>query len=357
MISATTTVLSTRLAQSLSTSTRGSQRSVLRSTTARIHHKPSKLEPPTVLFSNNLLLVVNKPAGWRSVPNEPNRNIQITNQQHTQNASDAKCLVTYSQNQGWGGGSQKRFLLPMHRLDQPCTGVLLLGKTRKAATRIQSQWSLVKKVYYCVVYQDLLKYLIDASTKTSELDPELQIEEKYELKGLLLPRAHRFQKTVVLAPLGKVDESERIVTSEESEKSQTQKPKMCSLRWSAVEQSKAIGWKNTSSPFIMLRVETNQGRRHMIRALLGKIGNCPIAGDLRYDDSQNSESSMARQPLPDRSVALHAAHMTLPTTLNLGQQASLERSGDGDGHVRKPLAGATFSAPIPSLWKELLLSS
>jgi hypothetical protein len=39
-----------------------------------------------------------------------------------------------------GGGSRKDFLKPLHRINQPCSGVLLLGKTSKAASRITTLW-------------------------------------------------------------------------------------------------------------------------------------------------------------------------------------------------------------------------
>ena len=95
--------------------------------------KDPKLERPEVIFSNNHLLVVNKPAGWKSQPgNGGGQSSSVT---------DPKCLLTYLKSQGLGGGLNKDFLIPTHRLDQPCTGVLIFAKNGKAASRVQVAWS------------------------------------------------------------------------------------------------------------------------------------------------------------------------------------------------------------------------
>ena len=83
---------------------------------------------------------------------------------------------------------------------------------------------------------------------------------------------------------------------------------------------------NDQPSYTLLQIQTNQGARHMIRALLACHG-CPIAGDLRYG---------ASQPLPDRSVALHASRLQLNNDV-----------------IKIPnLHQTSFSAPIPTNWKD-----
>ena len=91
---------------------------------------PKQLERPEVIYSNNHLLVVNKPAGWKSQPGNGGGS-------SSSSAIDPKCLLTYLKSQSLGGGSNKDFLIPTHRLDQPCTGVLIFAKNGKAASRVQ----------------------------------------------------------------------------------------------------------------------------------------------------------------------------------------------------------------------------
>jgi len=59
-------------------------------------------------------------------------------------------------------------------------------------------------------------------------------------------------------------------------------------------------------PLALCEIDLHTGRKHQIRAQLSAIG-CPILGDVRYG---------APSPLPDRCIALLAAHLTLdhPTT-------------------------------------------
>jgi len=107
---------------------------------------PKQLERPEVIYSNNHLLVVNKPAGWKSQPGNGGGS-------SSSSAIDPKCLLTYLKLQSLGGGSNKDFLIPTHRLDQPCSGVLIFAKNGKAASRVQVAWAKrnVKKTYWVVV--------------------------------------------------------------------------------------------------------------------------------------------------------------------------------------------------------------
>lgn len=72
--------------------------------------KQFRLPEPTVVFTNNHLLFVNKPAGYHSQPNES-----------IEQKPSNKCLLSKLKARELGGGSANNFLLPMHRLDQPCT--------------------------------------------------------------------------------------------------------------------------------------------------------------------------------------------------------------------------------------------
>merc|ERR1740124_1823499 len=97
-----------------------------------------RLLRPTVLFTNNHLLVINKPPGWSSMPTK---------------SEPVKCLLQYLTSKGLGGGSKKTFLIPLHRIDQPCSGIMFFAKTSKAASRVTKIWKrrLVEKCYYCVL--------------------------------------------------------------------------------------------------------------------------------------------------------------------------------------------------------------
>ena len=243
----------------------------------------SSLPQPSVLYSNNHLLAINKPAGWHSIPLDHGRS--------------NKCLLTWLKQKSLGGGSRHDFLIPLHRLDQPCSGILLLAKTSKAASRITTAWKHhhVKKEYTCVLSsKNNLEVLKQRCT---------QDEEWYELKGLMT--RPRNQRSVTMASAKHSDDVSLAYST---------KSRLCAIQW---RMAKSLG----THPVIVVR--TREGARHMVRALLAQVGGAPICGDVRYG---------ASYPLPDRSVALHASLVILPDSLVL------------------PLDRHDFVAPPPVEW-------
>jgi 23S rRNA pseudouridine1911/1915/1917 synthase len=248
--------------------------------------RPQELLPPTILFSDNHLLVVNKPVGWHSVPNPE---------------ESPKCLLSELKRNQWGGGSAKDFLLPLHRIDQPCSGVLMLAKTSKAASRITSLWKQkrVQKEYLCVVSTSRLARLQQVSTVVPEKN-DWQV-----LKGVMQPRLLTERSVDIRPPSSK----------------STGRP--VDLSWKLVKDTHNGNTDNYS----MILVQTNSGARHMVRALLTQMGGCPIVGDVRYDATSLT--------LKDQSVALHAYRVILDDRLQLGSLDTFE-----------------FQAPIPATWNE-----
>jgi len=290
----------------------------------------SLLPLPTILYSSNHLLAVHKPAGWQSVPNLSDA------------PNNPKCLVTYLKSRQTGGGSDSRFLLPLHRLDQPVTGLLLLGKTSKAASRIQSSWKQVRKDYYCVLQDaDGMARLQEQSSSTGLLDLDLNLDlntnldldggggKWRKLSGYMLRHNRRPSNDPRHYHRRPAGWSVQMVPYQEYERSDTPPPsqaKLCSLQWRLVSTtSSSLGQLALTPPLPLLHIQTDQGARHMIRALLASVDGCSIAGDLRYG---------ATKPLPDQSVALHAHRLQLPAQLKLGRDAQRD-----------------FLAPLPATWE------
>lgn len=240
----------------------------------------ARLPLPSVLFSDNHLLVMNKPAGWMSIPADSNFN------RH-------KSLLEHLKQTRQGGGSQKDYLLPIHRIDQPCSGVVMYAKTSKAASRITKLWKQehVQKSYLCVLDMraDSLKLLRHASQE--------EASNWWNLEGRMV--RSKGHKSTIIHPV------------------HTKGPNMrqVGIRWKLLNKKKGL-----------LEVTTSIGARHMVRALLSQRGQIPLAGDLRYG---------ASPPLPDQSVALHAYRVSLPDSLQLGSTKQRR-----------------FTAPIPELWDE-----
>jgi 23S rRNA pseudouridine1911/1915/1917 synthase len=246
--------------------------------------KKRSLPKPSVLFESNHLLAINKPAGWRSIPND--------------GQDDGKCLLQYCL-------QQHTFLRPLHRLDQPCTGILLYGKSSKSASRIQSQWQQVHKSYFVVVARDDWQRNLSSSQQAWS-----------ELRGTEQRRnSPNRRETSRGGPTKGASVIMKPILSNKASLHDTRQ-KISALRYRTLFLSK-------QSPVVVLEVETNNGSKHVIRSLLACHG-CPLVGDLRYG---------APRALPDASVALHARRLYLPEdkiVLNLSQR--------------------TFVAPIPTNW-------
>lgn len=193
-----------------------------------------KLLDPTVLFANNHLLVVNKPAGYHSQPNES-----------IEKKASKKCLLSKLKENQLGGGSAKNFLLPMHRLDQPCTGVLLLSKTSKAGTRTGNAFRkhLVQKDYFCVVEGDL-----DGMIERSEIIRSRNGRQICKLSGVLMKGAGKSKggKSVSFKPLTAANSNQG---------------RVCFLEW---EHLLTVGG-NRKAGRHLVRVVTSTGAKHQVR--------------------------------------------------------------------------------------------
>ena len=172
-----------------------------------------------VLYHDNHLLAVNKPAG---ILTQPSGTSQI-------NLEDlAKAWVKEHYNKPGAV-----FLHAVHRLDKPVSGVVLFARTSKALSRLQEAMrdKNCKKIYEALV-EGVLP------------------EEKGTLEHSLLH--DDFHATVTAD------------THPEAKKSR--------LHYHVLKKEKGLS---------LLRIELETGRYHQIRAQLAASG-CPIVGDQKY---------------------------------------------------------------------------
>ena len=265
--------------------------------------KQSTLHEPTVIFSNNQLLLVNKPAGYHSQPNES-----------IEQKPSRKCLLSKLKSEGLGGGSAKNFLLPMHRLDQPCTGILLLAKNSKAGTRTGNAFRkhVVKKDYFCVVEGNLNDMMMRSEAVISEENKGTM----HKLTGVLMPNKRNKGG-------GNQSKGGSVLFKTLKDGADAGDKRVCHLEW---EHLLTVDGRRNNG-IHLVRVVTGTGAKHQVRAMLSQLAKSPVCGDLRYG---------ASSPLPDQSVALHARSLHLPTV-------SL-----GDTDLKK----MRFVAPIPKTWKQ-----
>ena len=205
-----------------------------------------------VLYEDNHVLVVNKPAGL------------LVHGDETGDVTLADVAREYIREKYNKPGNV--FIGVVHRLDRPVSGVVLLAKTSKALARLNELFRSKKtiKTYWAVV--------------TSKPAVEQQTLVHWLVK-----------------------DSSRNVTKAYARENSSGLRSELSYR--------LIGQHNQG---FLLEVNPLTGRPHQIRVQLASM-RCPIIGDLKYG---------APQPLPDKSIALHARslqfeHPTLKTTVTV----------------------------------------
>lgn len=160
------------------------------------------------------------------------------------------------------------FVAPIHRLDRPAAGILLLAKTSKGAERLTKQWREhgVQKIYQALV------------------------------EGEVMPRCG----TLINYLQKNTDENVVAVFDEPAEGALR-----AELDYEVVNNNPnkhGLGFESTNTQ--ILRIVLKTGRSHQIRAQLAHIGH-PIVGDIKY----GSKTPFAN----GRGIALCATDLTFQT--------------------------------------------
>ena len=174
-----------------------------------------------VLFEDNHLLSLNKPAGVLVQPdNRNNDSLEILVKEYIKNKYDKPGEV---------------FLGVCHRIDRPVSGVVVMARTSKALVRLNEMFKTkeVHKTYWAVV-------------------------EK-------MPVA----KEGTLVHWLKKDEGKNVSRAWDKEVPGTQR---CELHYN---------WLGSIDNYHLLEVNPITGRHHQIRVQLSAMG-CPIKGDVKY---------------------------------------------------------------------------
>lgn len=176
---------------------------------------------PAIIFEDNHLLVINKPAGW------------LVQADRTGDLTLTDWGKTYLKEKYSKPGAV--YLHPAHRIDRPVSGAVLFGRTDKALGRLNALFKerKIEKTYLALT-------LKAPASDSGELRHYLQKDEN--------------RNTVEVFSKPRGDAKESITRYETLEK---------------------VG------NLFLLKVAPLTGRPHQIRAQLSAIG-CPILGDLKY---------------------------------------------------------------------------
>ena len=194
------------------------------------HVHPRIKENIEVLYEDNHLLVLSKPAGMPTVP-DSSRDISLLDQ--------GRDYLKRSRNK-----PGNVFLGVVHRLDRPVSGVVCFAVTSKAAGRLSDQMrrKLIRKTYLGI-------------TRHRPEAPRGILED------FLLKDRKRNKVAVV------------------SGSSTQRRPLFARTHWECVAESCGL---------YLLRLMPETGRPHQLRVQCANMG-CVLAGDLKYGDSKPLE--------------------------------------------------------------------
>lgn len=193
---------------------------------------PQRNSTPDILYQDTEITVLNKPAAW---PVQPDK-------------TGDKSLLE------WADETRRMKHHPVHRLDRPVSGLVLLATHPQAMDLLSTQWreGRVTKTYWAVV----------------EALPE-------HPEGELV---HFIQKN------SRLNRSFASLTDSPGAERATLKYRVLA----------------SGNRYHLLEINLLTGRHHQIRAQLSAIG-CTIKGDVKYGARRNN---------PDRSIHLHARFLS-----------------------------------------------
>ncbi len=214
-----------------------------------------------VLYEDNHLLALDKPAGMPVVPD-------ISGDPALLDLAKAYLKEKYQK-------PGDVFLGVVHRLDRPVSGVVLFARTSKAAARLSESWRNVDVAKEYVGWSELRSPRAEAAG-AGEVVQWLVKDEKTNVSRAV-PEA-------AAAALG----GKRAVTL----------------------------WKvrRANDRGTIMDLEPRTGRSHQLRMACAALG-LPLAGDLKYG---------AEKPLPDARIGLHAARLVVPHPTKAGERVTLE---------------------------------
>lgn len=211
-----------------------------------------------ILYEDNHLLALNKPAGWPT-----------THFDGTDETIDRLAKAYLKEKYGKPGNV---FLGVVHRLDKPVSGVLVFARTSKAAARLSEQFrgGAVEKTYWAIV-EDAPQPVVRQNTPKSTDGRPWEHNDSGSLEDWLLK--HDPTARVEVVPAGTPD------------------AQLARLVFQVRGRRDGLTW---------LELRPHTGRKHQLRVQLASRG-CPVYGDVKYGSDRPFGPA----------IALHARALTV----------------------------------------------
>ena len=254
---------------------------------------------PSILFEDNQIIVVVKPPTMLTQGDE-------TKDQHVLDWTKAYVADKYNK-------PGAVYLGLVHRVDRPCSGVLVFARTSKAAARLGASFKdrEVEKKYVCVVHGkieapgecvNMLKatsYGSSSSSNALKNNNKVTVVDNARFQSLPAKiQANYVEARLSYRPL-----------------------------WSFLYPAQSTGSAGASSSYCtVVEVDLETGRKHQIRAQLAHLGH-PICGDVKY--GAPVWGAVAAAPATERVIGGNGEVVRI----SRGRGGKGRRRSDGSGSI------------------------
>jgi len=242
---------------------------------------------PRVLYADEYILVVDKPAGMLSVPGKADDSASVSVEEYFANNSKLK-----TQN--------SKFLKAAHRLDMDTSGLLVLARTEQAYVELQRQFASRKTVKrYEAVLSGVPKHTTPHSTFRSDVPEPITQNSKFKTQNSST-QPNGCLGAISLPLIADINDRPRQRVDMEHGKPALTLYNIVEVRAADANTAVAYTTKKADKSLTLVHLYPKTGRTHQLRVHCAHPQGlaCPILGDPLYGTER-----------ADR-MYLHAAELT-----------------------------------------------
>ena len=242
---------------------------------------------PRVLYADEYILVVDKPAGMLSVPGKADDSASVSVEEYFANNSKLKI-------------QNSKFLKAAHRLDMDTSGLLVLARTEQAYVELQRQFASRETVKrYEAVLSGVPKHTTPHSTFHSDVPEPITQNSKFKIQNSSR-QPDSCLEAISLPLIADINDRPRQRVDMEHGKPALTLYNIVEVRAADANTAVAYTTKKADKSLTLVHLYPKTGRTHQLRVHCAHPQGlaCPILGDPLYGTER-----------ADR-MYLHAAELT-----------------------------------------------
>ena len=242
---------------------------------------------PRVLYADEYILVVDKPAGMLSVPGKADDSASVSVEEYFANNSKLKI-------------QNSKFLKAAHRLDMDTSGLLVLARTEQAYVELQRQFASRETVkrYEAVLY-GVPKHTTPHSTFHSDVPEPITQNSKFKIQNSSKQPSGCLE-AISLPLIADINDRPRQRVDMEHGKPALTLYNIVEVRAADANTAVAYTTKKADKSLTLVHLYPKTGRTHQLRVHCAHPQGlaCPILGDPLYGTERANR------------MYLHAAELT-----------------------------------------------